>query len=177
MRAKFGASGGLNGNVRMGGVGSSCGSEGGNGALLSSLGSSAGAGLSHLASASSWLLSSATETAKTAYSTGVQLSARAVSGRSDLSADMQSHQQDPHDLSDLLNSLEPGAVRQTSSGSGPTVVREALPNPTPAPSSSIAAPAVHVTASSGSTALAGRKKVAAAKVKDDSWDDWGDEKW
>ena len=61
MRAKFGASGGLNGGVRMGGIGSSNG--GGGGVSSSDLLSSLGGGLTTAASGASWLFGKAADSA------------------------------------------------------------------------------------------------------------------
>ena len=66
MRAKFGASGGLNGGVRMGGIGSSNG--GGGGVSSSDLLSSLGGGLTTAASGASWLFGKAADSASSAVS-------------------------------------------------------------------------------------------------------------
>ena len=205
MRAKFGASGGLNGGVRMGGIGSnaSSGGSGGSGAeLLSSLGSSASAGLGALASTSSWLVGSAAEKAVAVYSTVTDKAATLASQRAGDSATTsvgKGFDVSSSDISDLLGSSHiddarpPARAPSTPSRPLPQprqVVGDDFFNDTTWESSSAArtaAPAVlpttpapalvsthHVATPSG---VVGRKKVAANKVSDSSWDDWGDDKW
>ena len=55
----------------------------------------------------------------------------------------------------------------------PTMPPPAMPAATIVPTGP--APSTHFGGASGATPT--KKKVAAAKVKDDSWDDWGDDKW
>jgi len=198
MRAKFGGSGGLNGSMRMGGIGSAsaCGNGGGGSTseLLSSLGSSASGGLSSLASNASWFLGSAKETAS---SLAASVAERAATSRA---AEDPWPQEESRDISDLLGSA---AVSDRPPSRPATKPVPSMPkddwsswDAVPAPKSSeptmtpslpkgswdmppatpaTPPPSTHVSLTPASTG--GRRKVAAVKVgADKSWDDWGD-KW
>jgi len=203
MRAKFGGSGGLNGGMRMGGIGSNAAmGSGGSAEFLSSsasaLGSSASAGLSSLASASSWLIGSAASKAAEVYSTVSEKTS--YSGTADVGmsfARERNHSCGDHsvlegsrDLSDLLGGPKDDARPSPPQpkATPPAPPPKALPEPPPrmeddwgaswGASSATSAPTptkqVHVTSPSG---MVGRRKVAAAKADPSSWDDWGDDKW
>jgi len=206
MRQKFGASGGLNGGVRMGGVGSS--------PNYGSSGSSASELLSSAASGASWLFGKAADKASNLRSGAGELlsSARdAYSERQTFEATRDSRgfgggfgaEEGSRDLSDLLGKASfddaPVARKPTSPSPMPSrtpplprpqsaedFFAEALADAAPSKAAPIGMPtapvasapvvSMHYGGAAGATPT--RRKVAATKVaKDDKWDDWGDDKW